>query len=698
MDDNLKKILIIDDSPANIKILGSALSGDYQVIVTTDSDEALLLAFSDSPPDLILLDIMMPKMDGYEVCRTLKADARTRDVPIIFITAKTEVEDEAKGFELGAADYITKPFSIYSVKARVKTHIELSETRKKLEDQNAQLEQKVKDRTEQLLKTQKEMLTLEHEATLGNILAGAAHDFSNLMSVLLSYTMIIEAGEKIQQEVDTPTIAKLAREFNTISKTCKNIGESVELGITLCRGIVDFATGGNAGTEKIRQPAEPLVKSPVDIFKRRLIARRIKVVTDFEKGSPIIKCNGGEIQRVILNLVSNAIDAMDRSKKKVLTIKIYSDDDNLYLAVADTGVGIEEDDIERVFENFYSTKVKEHGSGIGLFTVKRIIDGHNGSIVVESQKGDGSEFIVSLPRHNSDNNSLVIPDDDPSGADSATDPSSDPGSDSSDFFGTDEHAQTPIDYNSLREAMKNDDEAVNELIRDFLKDSENWVTGATSALNEENCLKANDILSNIECAAVNLMAIDLAEMASNVTKLVNKKMFPKAIQSLAALEESLEVFFNYNVNPLENSEEKISDNDEAPINPSANISILLVDDSASMRKLLKMHLNAIGFHSIIEAVNGKNALEILEETSVDLIISDWSMPTMTGIELLTEVRSRDAYENLPFIMVTAEAQNSYIDKAVAAKVSDYIVKPFKRKNFAKVINKTLYPDKDHGAD
>ncbi len=131
MDEQIQRqtLLVVDDEPVNIKIFMEMLRSDYTIKVSTDGEKALQIAQSENPPDLILLDVMMPGMNGYEVCRRLKADERTRDIPVIFITAKTGEEDETKGFEIGAVDYITKPFSPIVVMARIKTHLELKRNR-----------------------------------------------------------------------------------------------------------------------------------------------------------------------------------------------------------------------------------------------------------------------------------------------------------------------------------------------------------------------------------------------------------------------------------------------------------------------------------------------------------------------------------------------------------------------------------------
>ena len=135
MSDASKKqrILVVDDVLSNIELLGEMLISEYELIVATNGKEALEIAASKTPPDIILLDIMMPEMDGYEVCRRLKANELTRDIPVIFLTAKSEKDDEAQGLELGAADYITKPFKMPIVRARLRSQLELKNHRNRLE-------------------------------------------------------------------------------------------------------------------------------------------------------------------------------------------------------------------------------------------------------------------------------------------------------------------------------------------------------------------------------------------------------------------------------------------------------------------------------------------------------------------------------------------------------------------------------------
>lgn len=153
MDNSLTKqtILVVDDAPENIAVLKGILSTNYKVKVALNGKKALSIAFSDNPPDLILLDIMMPDMDGYEVCRRLKADPRTKKIPVIFVTAMGETKDEIHGFELGAVDYITKPVSPPIVSARVSTQLALYDQKRDLEDM-------VRERTAKLNETRLEII------------------------------------------------------------------------------------------------------------------------------------------------------------------------------------------------------------------------------------------------------------------------------------------------------------------------------------------------------------------------------------------------------------------------------------------------------------------------------------------------------------------------------------------------------------
>lgn len=158
-------ILIVDDAPDNLSLMSGLLKDRYRVKIANNGQRALQVALTGAPPDIILLDIIMPVMDGYETCRNLKINPKTRDIPIIFLTAKSEIEDELKGFELGAVDYIVKPISPPVLLARVQTHLQLKQLRDSLQDQNKMLEAEVRRRTQEIVAAQE--VTILAMASLG---------------------------------------------------------------------------------------------------------------------------------------------------------------------------------------------------------------------------------------------------------------------------------------------------------------------------------------------------------------------------------------------------------------------------------------------------------------------------------------------------------------------------------------------------
>jgi putative two-component system response regulator len=151
MEENKKhpRILVVDDAPENLMVMESILSNDYSLKLFNDSSEALEYAFAN-PPDLILLDVMMPKIDGFEICRRLKANPKLSDVPVIFITSKTDIEDEERGFSVGASDFIHKPISAPIVTARVKTHIKIKFMLDFLKFENTHLQKNAENSSSEL--------------------------------------------------------------------------------------------------------------------------------------------------------------------------------------------------------------------------------------------------------------------------------------------------------------------------------------------------------------------------------------------------------------------------------------------------------------------------------------------------------------------------------------------------------------------
>lgn len=365
-------VLMVDDNPANIKLLADMLtSRGYNVEQATNGTEALTLAH-DKLPDIILLDIFMPGMDGYTVCRKLKADPKTQDIPVIFISALTDVDDIVRGFDVGGSDYITKPFRFKEVLARIANLLTLVYQRRQIEA----LREQDRQHFESLNRMQNEFLRM------------ATHDLRNPLNVILGYLRVLDRVE----------VSESAKPL--LDEARQNIQLSVEKMRTLVTDILDLAqietgqglhlslTSINAILEKSLQGL-------------RLVAQEKDITLQYDPpGEDLaLMVDENRMSRVIDNLVSNAIKYTPKGGK--VTISAQKQNGTVQINVSDTGLGIPESDLAHVFEAFYRIEhgayQREEGSGLGLSIVKSIVEQHDGTIDVTSEVGEGSTFRVRLP-------------------------------------------------------------------------------------------------------------------------------------------------------------------------------------------------------------------------------------------------------------------------------------------------------------
>ncbi|MBF0229460.1 MAG: response regulator [Desulfamplus sp.] len=371
-------ILIVDDSPENIKILNQILRDDYLITVATSGDAAIshiktrLNDNSNNPPntntsqhlpDIILLDIMMPSMDGYEVCRQIKNNPKTSDIPVIFITAKDEVEDEEMGFKLGAVDYITKPISHPIVKARVKNHLLIKRQHDCLRNSISILHHKAE--------------ILQQKAELGMLAAGLAHDINNILFV----AMMIENLQYL--------IPDDLQERSMIDEHIKRAIESLEMGRDICHGFTNYLK--DIGEEEMVHNFPPLLK-PLDMFQRTF---KVKLIKEIPPNLPYIKCKGSQIKRLVLNIFMNACQAVEAKKNGRIIIRAWSENERLFFSINDNGDGIPDHILPHIFEEHYTTR--KDGNGLGLAMVQKIVNSHNGTIDCSTAIGEGTTFTLSFP-------------------------------------------------------------------------------------------------------------------------------------------------------------------------------------------------------------------------------------------------------------------------------------------------------------
>lgn len=364
MGEDRKTILIVDDVPENIDVLGGILI-DYKRIFALNGKNALKKAMSDAPPDLILLDIMMPGMDGYEVCKKLKSQTKTKDIPVIFISARNESEDEARGFEIGAVDYITKPVTPSIVRARVKTHLELKEKRQQLEEQNKELIEAAK------LREDVERLT--------------RHDLKNPLNAVIGYPKLI---------MDEENLSKTSKSFlSEIEKSgyrmLKMINHSLDI-FKMERGIYQ------------------LNRAPVDILKLvRLIDSEMYEIKNKNNLKINIMKNGklpavnedfiimGEellCYSMLGNLIKNAFEA---SPKGEIVNILLSKEQEYIIRIINKGVVPRE--IRDKFFDKYITINKNAGTGLGTYSAKLTAETHEGRIRMKTDNREGTTISIFLP-------------------------------------------------------------------------------------------------------------------------------------------------------------------------------------------------------------------------------------------------------------------------------------------------------------
>jgi signal transduction histidine kinase len=410
-------ILIVDDNPTNLSVLCAALNSEgFRFRVAVDGESAIAQA-ERNQPELILLDVQMPGIDGFETCRRLKANSVTENIPIIFTTALADTESKTKGFSLGAVDYIPKPFAQEEVIARVRVHLQLKQL-------TESLEQQVSDRTKALQQAQVQLVQQEKLSTLGELIAGIGHEINNPISFISSnippleeyISGVTELLLLYEQEYPNPTtkittaikdldlsfvledMGKILNSLQLGSERIQNLSNSLR---TFCRSDSDT---------KIFADLHQGLDSTLMILQHRLKANgdrpRIEVIKSYGV-LPEVSCYIGQMNQVFMNILANAIDALDEAitlgkmsnliPQIQISTEIYAEQ-LVVIRIADNGIGIPERLKKRLFEPLFTTKTVGKGTGLGLsIAYEIVVEKHKGVLDVNSQPGLGTEFIIRIP-------------------------------------------------------------------------------------------------------------------------------------------------------------------------------------------------------------------------------------------------------------------------------------------------------------
>ncbi len=363
------KVLVVDDTKTNLQVVGNILNNKgIDIIFAKNGFQAIKIALKKSP-DLILLDINMPEMNGYQTCEILKKDDQTKEIPVIFLTALNEKEDVIKGFNCGGVDYITKPFDKSELLARVFTHLELKYTKDKLISQN------------------EELRTLN--ATKDKLFSIISHDLKNPFNAIIGLSSILLTNHKKYTDEKREY---LISSVNTAAENAFKLLENLLAWSRSQSGKIEYLPRKinilDLSAESLNSINEIAVKKEIHILN--LIPKHEIVLADIDITSTIFR-----------NLVSNAIKFTGRDGNIIISSKKQANNNFFEISIEDTGEGISPKSIKNLFNIDKNTSAKgtegESGTGLGLILCKEFAEIQGGQIWAESELGVGSKFIFTLP-------------------------------------------------------------------------------------------------------------------------------------------------------------------------------------------------------------------------------------------------------------------------------------------------------------
>lgn len=389
-------ILIVDDTPAALKALTQMLAEAGYEVRPANNGEMALKAVSKKAPDLILLDILMPHMDGFEVCKHLKADAQARDIPVIFISALSELKDKVAAFKAGGVDYITKPFQMEEVLARLETHLSLRNYQRRLEvlveertgelnQINLNLEERVKEEVEENRKKDRLVFEQSRRMTMGELLMNIAHHWRQPLNVVAAISQEIE---------DSYKYGELTSDY--LGKSIKTIMDQ----LIQLSGTINIFRDIYYSEKEIEEFAiSESVRKSVSVVNDYLKCNNITVHTDFPEDIPV-NGNSNDFCQAIIKILINAIEIIKERKVENGRITIkgkrISPGQRSLVTISDNGGGIEPENMNRIFDPYFTTKHMTMGTGLGLYIAKTIIENEMEGTLSVKNSNEGAQFIIDV--------------------------------------------------------------------------------------------------------------------------------------------------------------------------------------------------------------------------------------------------------------------------------------------------------------
>ncbi|GAB2837575.1 hypothetical protein GCM10027277_00460 [Pseudoduganella ginsengisoli] len=390
------EILVVEDTPASLKLLSELLGNAGYLVRQAPDGELALWSAQARPPELILLDIRMPGIDGYEVCRRLKADPQLRDTPVIFLSAQYDTDDKVRGFQAGAVDFIAKPYQSEEVLARTRAHIRLARTQAALASSNGELSRALAE----LKSARQEIMRSERMAALGALVAGIAHELNTpIGNTVLAASALDDRAREFFSNIDQGLRRSELERFG--ADTCKATGlmlRSLQRAADLIECFKQVAVD-QTSSQRREFDLATLVEGMAKTLGPSLREAGVEMATGVALG---IKMDSypGALCQVITNLTRNSlVHAFAPGAGGAIALTASVDGAAVRLEFADNGAGIPADHMARVFEPFYTTRMGEGTGGLGLHVVHSlIVNVLGGTIEVHSGGGrPGAWFDIRLP-------------------------------------------------------------------------------------------------------------------------------------------------------------------------------------------------------------------------------------------------------------------------------------------------------------
>ncbi|MCK5717777.1 MAG: response regulator [Thiomargarita sp.] len=682
-----KTLLIIDDEPANLGGIEDYLQGlHFKIFLASNGETGINLAISKQP-DLILLDVMMPGIDGFETCKRLKANEHTKKIPVLFITALNDVQDKIKGFEVGSVDYITKPFYGKEVLIRIKTHLTLREMQKKLERQNIQLQKEIFERqkTENILKkylddldhARQEILDAKKQAYIAKDIAEQANQDKSdfLANISLEIATPLKVIHNTTQLFFNTTLTESQSYY--LSKI-ESVSDS--LGIII-DDISDLSKieAGKLHIAMILFNLEVVIEKLINSLSVKIKEKKLQLLLSINKNVPLALIGDPlRLEEILTKLIMNAIKFTEQGCI-IIAIEVVALETTrvkLLFSIKDTGIGIQADVLPQLFQAFKqdATPPQITSSGrLGLAVCQSLAHMMEGNISVESELDKGSTFNFTAVFNIQEEKNIF---------------------------------QLPSELHGLKVLIIDNEETALEQVQNILRSLSFETSCATSCdLVLEN-LKATE-----QSMAYHLILVDeTIQDFEKIEAVLQNMSLPKSFIILMMSEHSdsnhkhlqkttsqniwVDAFISKPVSPYALIHTIMwlfaQTRDMSYPLPQIGKRILVVEDNLISQQVIETILKSKGL-SVDIANNGQEAVSMLALNDFDLIIMDIQMPEMNGMDATRLIRKNFQYDCVPIIGISAHGMSNEKDECLAIGMNDYMYKPITKINMFSILEKWL-PD------